>query len=94
MHTLFFLDKYNIGALTVYIECMCFGMKRIERLAAKANFYSVSKHRHINSILTSIHQYCMYIFVFRQIVLSEQSVVMCIEIEILLLRCSVLYIPY
>ena len=40
------------------------------------------------------NKYCIYIFVFRQIVLSEQSIVMCFQIDILLLSSCVLYIPY
>jgi hypothetical protein len=31
-------DKYNIGALTVNIECMWLGTKRVERLAKARSF--------------------------------------------------------
>ena len=31
-------DKYNIGVLTVNIECMWFGKKRMERLAKARSF--------------------------------------------------------
>jgi len=44
-------DKYNIGVLTVNIEIMWLGTKRMERLA-KAHLSPVSKPRHINSIFT------------------------------------------
>jgi hypothetical protein len=44
-------DKYNIGVLTVNIEFMWLGTKRVERLA-KGRFSPVSKPRHINSIFT------------------------------------------
>jgi len=44
-------DKYNIGVLTVNIEYMWLGTKRMERLA-KARLSPVSKPRHINSIFT------------------------------------------
>ena len=53
--------------------------------------------RFTNTVYIYIYIYIymyIYIFVFRQIVLSEQSIVMCIQIEILLLSYCVLYIPY
>jgi hypothetical protein len=46
-----FQDKYNIGVLTVNIEFMWFGTKRMERLA-KAHRSPVSKPHYINSIFT------------------------------------------
>ena len=52
-------DKYNIGVLTVNIECMWLSTKRMEKLA-KSRLSPVSKPRHINSKLPSIHQYCIY----------------------------------
>jgi uncharacterized membrane-anchored protein YitT (DUF2179 family) len=55
-------DKYNIGALTVNIEFMWLGTKQMERLA-KASLSPLSKSRHINSIFTIIHQYCIFIAV-------------------------------
>ena len=45
-------DKYNIGVLTVNIEFMWLGTKRMERFA-KAHLSPVSKPRHINSIFTA-----------------------------------------
>ena len=75
--------------------------KRKERLA-QARFYPVLPIPYIYIyiyiyvyiyIYIYIYMY-IYIFVFRQIVLSEQSIVMCIQIEILLLSYCVLYIPY
>jgi hypothetical protein len=53
-------DKYNIGALTVNIEFMWLGTKQMERLA-KASLSPLFKSRHINSIFTIIHQYCIFI---------------------------------
>ena len=44
-------DKYNIDVLTVNIEFMWLGMKRMEILA-KVRLSPVSKPRHINSIFT------------------------------------------
>ena len=46
-------DKYNIGALTltVNIEFMWLGTKRMERLA-EARLSPISKPRNINSIFT------------------------------------------
>jgi hypothetical protein len=44
-------DKYDIGVLTVNIEFMWLGTKRIERFV-KARLSPVSKPRHINSIST------------------------------------------
>jgi hypothetical protein len=44
-------DKYNIGVLTVNIEFMWLGTKRMENLS-KARLSPVSKPRHINSIFT------------------------------------------
>jgi hypothetical protein len=44
-------DKYNIGVLTVNIEFMWLGTKRMEKLT-KATLSPVSKPRHINSIFT------------------------------------------
>jgi hypothetical protein len=41
----------NIGVLTVHIEFMWLGTKRLERLA-KSSSFSVSKPRPINSIFT------------------------------------------
>jgi hypothetical protein len=46
-----FEDKYNIGVLTVNIEFIWLGTKRMER-PAKACLSSVSMPRHINSIFT------------------------------------------
>jgi hypothetical protein len=43
------LTQVNIGILTVNIEFMWLGMKRMERLT-KARLSPVSKPRHINSI--------------------------------------------
>jgi hypothetical protein len=40
-------DKYNIGVLTVNIEFMWLGTKRMGRLAKRSSF-PVSKPRHIN----------------------------------------------
>jgi hypothetical protein len=40
-------DKYNIGVLTVNIECIWLGTKRMEILA-KARISPVSKPRHKN----------------------------------------------
>jgi hypothetical protein len=45
------MDKCNIGVLTVNIEFMWLGMKRMERLI-KARLSPVSKPHHINSIWT------------------------------------------
>jgi hypothetical protein len=42
-------NKYNIGVLTVNMEFMWLGTKRMERLA-KAHLSPISKPRHINSI--------------------------------------------
>jgi hypothetical protein len=53
-------DKYNIGVLTVNIECMWFGSKRMERLS-KARLSPASKPRHIHSIFT-VHTPLLYIY--------------------------------
>ena len=44
-------DNYNIGVLTVNIEFMWLGTKRMDRFA-KAHLSPVSKPRHINYICT------------------------------------------
>jgi hypothetical protein len=44
-------DKYNIGVLTVNIEFMWLGTKRMERLT-NARLSPISKPHHINSIFT------------------------------------------
>ena len=44
-------DEYNIGVLTVNIECMWLGTKRMERLA-KSRLSPISKPRHINYVFT------------------------------------------
>ena len=44
-------DKYNIGVLTVNIEFIWLGTKRMEILA-KSRLSPVSKPHHINSIFT------------------------------------------
>ena len=44
-------DKYNIGVLTVNIEFMWLGTKRMEKLE-KARLSPISKPCHINSIFT------------------------------------------
>ena len=75
---------------------MCLDTKGMERLG-KARLYPVSKHRHINYIFnvnTLILYIYLYILVFRQIVLCEQSFVLYLKIEILLLSSCVLYILY
>jgi len=44
-------DKYNIGVMTVNIELMLLGTKRMDRLA-KARLLPVSKPRNIHSMST------------------------------------------
>ena len=51
LNNIFLQDKYNIGVLTVHIEFMWLGTKRLERLA-KSSSFPVSKPRPINSIFT------------------------------------------
>ena len=85
-------DKYNIGVLTVNIECMWLGTKRMERIAG-VRLYPVSKpHKfYINRQCTNT----VYIFAFEKIVfLCEQSFVFYFQIEIVLLISCVMYIPY
>ena len=53
-------DKYNIDALTVNIESMWLGTKRMKKLT-KARLSPVSKPRHINSIFT-VNIPILYIF--------------------------------
>jgi hypothetical protein len=48
---IFLQDKYNIGVLTVHIECMWLGTKRVERLY-KARCFPVTMHRHIHYMFT------------------------------------------
>ena len=55
-------DKYNIGVLTVNIECMWLGTKWMERFA-KVRLSLVSKPHHINSIFT-VNTPIMYISTF------------------------------
>ena len=50
-------DTYNIGVLTVNIECMWLGAKRMERRALP-----VSKPRHIISIFT-VNTPILYIYI-------------------------------
>ena len=84
-------DKYNIGVLTVNIECMWLGTKRMERIA-RVRIYSVSKpHKlYINRQYTNT----VNIFAFGKIVLCEQSSVLYFQFEIVLLISCVMYIPY
>ena len=72
-------DKYNIGVLTVNIECMWLGTKRMERIV-RGRLYPVSKpHKlYINREYTNT----VYIFAFGNIVLCEQSFVLYSQIEI------------
>jgi len=55
-------DKYNIGVLTVNIEFMWLGTKRMERFA-KAHLSPVSKPRHINSIFT-VNTPILYMYIY------------------------------
>ena len=54
-------DKYNIGVLTVNIEFMWLGTKRMERFA-KAHLSPVSKPRHIHSIVYRQYTNIVYFF--------------------------------
>jgi len=56
-------DKYNIGVLTVNIEFMWLGTKRMERLT-KARLSSVSKPRHIQCKFYIYRQYTNIVYVY------------------------------
>jgi hypothetical protein len=52
-------DKYNIGVLTVNIEFMWLGTKRVERLAKARSF-----PRFYNNYLLSSFSYILYIYIY------------------------------
>ena len=64
-------DKYNIGVLTVNIECMWIGTQRMERFP-KAHLSPVSKPRHIHSIFT-VNAPILYITVLHQGCVQHRS---------------------
>ena len=84
-------DIYNIGVLSLNIECMWLGTKQMERIA-RVRLYPVAKPHilYINRQYTNT----VYIFAFGKIVLCEQSFVLYFQIEIVLLISCVMYFPY
>ena len=70
-------DKYNIGVLTVNIECMWLGTKRVETIA-RVRLYPVSKPHKF--YINRHHTNTVYIFPFGKIALCELSFVLYFQI--------------